>query len=119
MSKLRFCEVVASAPKPGREADYNEWYDNHIKEMFRFNGLKKVSRKRCYKPLPPMGSYKNESDCPQYLTTYEFESKEDLDAFWATVVAPVNPEKIKKEKGVDSYDLLWAAYYETVIELER
>ena len=119
MNKHKFMEVVASAPKPGREADYNEWYDNHIKQMFEFKGLKKVSRCRCYKRLPPKGTYKDESNCPQYLTTYEFESKKDLEAFWDSVVLKIDPDEAQKEKGADSFDLSWSAFFESVITLER
>ena len=120
MSEKRFMEVVASSPKPGKEAEYNEWYDHHIKEMFEFKGMKKVRRCRCYHTLPPHGTYTDESNCPRYLTTYEFESKEALDAFWKDVVSKLVPDADKKEKEGDTlYDINWAAYYEDVIAMER
>jgi len=120
MAKQRFYEIVGSRPKPGKEAEYNKWYDQHIKDCFEYKGMKKVTRTHCFEPLEPKGSYKNASDCPQYITIYEFESKEDLHDFWKKLFSGAfdNP-KLKKEKDEEVYELYWAAGYESVAMLER
>ena len=65
--------IVANEPAAGREDEYNEWYtEKHVPMMFRFRGLKKASRYRL--------SGENK-ECSKYLAIYEFDSKEDLEAF--------------------------------------
>jgi heme-degrading monooxygenase HmoA len=113
MEKKRVSETVASAPKPGKDAEYNRWYDEHIKILFGFKGLKKVSRKRCFRAIGANGP-----SSPQYLTVYEFESKEDLDAFYQSPQMKA-AEKHYKENAPAILDVLWAGGYETVISLEQ
>ena len=113
MEKQCIFETVASATKPGKEAEYNRWYDEHIKILFGFKGLKKVSRARCFRSIGENGNFS-----PQYITTYEFESKEDLDAFYQSPYMKT-AEKHFKENAKDILDVSWAGGYETVITLEK
>lgn len=116
MSDKRYFEFVASRPKQGKEAEYNQWYDRHIKDVFEFKSMKKVTRTHCFYPLEPRGTYQDTNDCPQYITMYEFGSKEDLMDFFeeltkGTFDDPENCDVL--------YDLDWAAGYESGETLER
>lgn len=113
MEKVVVSETVASAPKPGKDAEYNRWYDEHIKMLFGFEGLKKVSRVRCFRAIGANGA-----NSPLYLTTYEFESKEDLDAFYQSPQMKA-AEKHYKENAPAILDVLWAGGYESLITLQR
>jgi heme-degrading monooxygenase HmoA len=113
MEKKCFMETVASAPKPGKDAQYNQWYDEHINMLFGFKGLKRVTRTRCFRAIGANGS-----NSPQYLTRYEFESKEDLDAFYASPEMK-KAEKHYKENAENLLDVFWAGGYEALITLEK
>jgi antibiotic biosynthesis monooxygenase (ABM) superfamily enzyme len=66
--------IVANEPVPDREAEYNDWYTGkHIPLLFAFPGLKKASRYR---------RVGDKAECPKYLAVYEFDSPEDLAAFY-------------------------------------
>ncbi|NLA73909.1 MAG: hypothetical protein GX846_00250, partial [Deltaproteobacteria bacterium] len=75
MNSDRYLWLVASRPNPGREEDYNKWYDRHVETFFGFPGLKKVVRIKCFQPM------QNPDSCPQYVDIYEFDTREDLEAF--------------------------------------
>ena len=74
MRNDKYLWVTASRPKPGKEEEYNRWYDQHVATFFKFPGLKRVCRNRCIHPLSSVIN-------AQYLTLYEFEDKESLEAF--------------------------------------
>ena len=103
--------IVANEPSIEREAEYNEWYSGkHIPMMFRFKGMKRASRYRL--------SGENK-DCSKYLAIYEFDSKEDLDAF------PASPEFAEAVKDFDEkwkdggFERKWGASYELIKSWER
>ena len=98
--------IVANEPAAGREAEYNEWYtENHVPMMFQFRGMKKASRYRL------SGENKESS---KYLAIYEFDSKEDLEAF------PKSPEFAAAVKDFDEkwkdggFERKWVASYELI-----
>ncbi len=112
MPEDRYLWLVASKADKEKEAEYNRWYDQHVATFFRFPGLKRVTRNKCYQPM------QNPDSCPQYVVIYEFEKKEDLEAFAKSDAA----EAAKKEfevgwKGFG--DFLWSGWYEPVKKLER
>ena len=55
---------------PEREAEFNEWYPEHIALMLEVPGCTAASR---YKITQPNEDY------PNYLTIYEFESQQALE----------------------------------------
>ena len=75
MEKTRYLWIVTSKADPAREAEYNKWYDRHVTTIFKFPGLKQVVRNKIYRPM------QNPDACPQYVVVYEFDTKEDLEAF--------------------------------------
>ncbi len=118
MEEKRFFEIVASRPKPGKEAEYNQWYDQHVKEVFEYKSMKKVTRTHCFYPLGDKGSYDPNGKSPQYITLYEFGSKEDLLDFWKELFQGVfsGPDK---DTGEALYDIYWAGGYESGVTLKR
>ena len=109
----KYMEVVGSRPKPGKEKEYNEWYHKHITDLFAFGGLKRVNRSKMYKPAGELGKYS-----PLYLTLYEFDKPEDIDAFYAHPL--MADAKIHfEQEGPKSVELLWAGFYEPVETYEK
>ena len=98
--------IVANEPGAGREEEYNEWYTGiHIPMMFQFRGLKRASRYRL--------SGENK-ECSKYLAIYEFDSKEDMEAFLGS------PEFAAAVKDFDGkwkdggFERKWGAAYELI-----
>ena len=109
----KYMEVVGSRPLPGKEKEYNEWYHKHITELFAFGGLKRVNRSKMYKPAGPWGK-----QAPEYLTIYEFDKAEDIDAFYAHPLmadAKIHFETV----APNSVELIWAGFYEPVETYEK
>jgi hypothetical protein len=107
----RMILIVANEPSAEREAEYNEWYtEKHIPMMFRFKGMKKAGRYRL--------SGENK-ECSKYLAIYEFNSKEDLEAF------PKSSEFAAAVKDFDEkwkdggFERKWNASYELIKSWEK
>ncbi len=108
----RYLWLVTSKPAPGKEKEYNAWYDQHVTTFFQFPGCKRVVRNKCYKPM------QNPDSCPEYVVIYEFESKADLEAFAKSEAAAA--AKREFEVGWKGFgDFLWSGWYEPVKRLER
>lgn len=75
--------VVQSGPVPGKEAEYNDWYDNtHIPEICAVPGFTGARRfKVAGKP----------GEAPAYLAIYEIEADE--------VTAPVQEMRARAKAG--------------------
>ncbi len=103
--------IAANEPVADKEAEYNEWYtEKHIPMMFRFHGMKKASRYRL------VGDSKGVS---KYLAVYEFDSREDLDAF---MQSPEFSDAVKDfdEKWKDGgFENKWGASYGLIKSWER
>ena len=112
MKEGRYLWLVTSKAAPGKEEEYNKWYDQHVTTFFRFPGLKRVVRNRCYQPM------QNPDSCPEYVVTYEFDTKDDLEAF---ITSDAAKEAIREfeEEWNDAGEFLWSGWYEPVKKLER
>ena len=112
MSKEKYLWISASKPKPGKEEEYNRWYDQHVTTFFKFPGLKRVRRNKCVNP------FEFGDKCVQYVTIYEFDSKEDLEAFGKSEAA-----QIAKKEYADGWEEVgeggWTGWWKTVKTLER
>lgn len=98
--------IVANEPEAGREDEYNAWYtEKHIPMLLQFPGLKRASRYRL--------SGENK-ECSRYIAVYEFDSREDLEAF------PNSPEFAAAVKDFDEkwkdggFERKWGASYELI-----
>ena len=112
MRKDKYLWVSASKPRLGKEAEYNKWYDQHVTTFFKFPGLKRVSRNRC------VNSFKSGDKCPQYLTIYEFDTKEDLEAFSKSEAMEI-AKKEYDEGYAEVAEGLWTGWWEPMKTLER
>jgi antibiotic biosynthesis monooxygenase (ABM) superfamily enzyme len=112
MRKDKYLWVTASRAKPGKEAEYNQWYDQHVTTFFKFPGLKRVSRNRCFQ------SFEFGEKCARYMTIYEFDDKEALEAFRKSDVM-----LLAKKEYEDSWEeigeTLWTGWWEPMKTLER
>jgi hypothetical protein len=113
MEKERYFHLVGTGPKPGKEVEYNAWYDEHVKLLFEFEGLKKVTRTRIYKPWGPNGD-----KSPQYVTIYEFERKGDFTDFCNSPVMKVANSHYDIH-GKPVSEIYWAGAYEALTILEK
>ena len=111
--KGRWLDVVASGPKPGHEAAYNDWYHEHITHLFRYDGLVHVSRNRCSKRIA-----ETEVHSPDYLTVYEFGSQAAADAFYTLPMMKKAAEHWMAH-GQAITDVAFAGLYRPLITLER
>lgn len=112
MENGRFLWLVTSKADPAKEAEYNRWYDKHVETFFKFPGVKQIVRNKCYQPM------QNPDSCPQYVVIYEFEKKEDLEAFLKSDM--MEEAKRQFEEDWDGCgEFLWSGWYEPVKKLER
>jgi antibiotic biosynthesis monooxygenase (ABM) superfamily enzyme len=103
--------IVANEPGPGREIEYNEWYTEiHIPMMFRFPGLKRASRYRL--------SGENQ-ECSRYLAIYEFDSKEDLEAFSGSPEFAAAVKDFDEKWKDGGFERKWGASYELIKSWEK
>ena len=113
MEKKRYFHLVGTGPKPGKEAEYNAWYDEHVKLLFEFEGLKKATRVRMTQPWGPNGE-----NSPKYVTMYEFEREEDFPDFCNSPTMK-RADKHYDTEGKLVNEIYWAGVYESVINLEK
>jgi len=112
MRKDKYLWVTASRAKPGKEEEYNGWYDQHVTTFFKFPGLKRVCRNRCCQ------SFEFGDICAQYLTIYEFDNKEALEAFSQSEAMEL--AKKEYEDGWEEIgETLWTGWWEPMKTLER
>ncbi len=107
----RIAFIVANEPSPDREEEYNQWYnEKHVPMMFGFKGMKNAARYRLT----------NGSDgSSRYIAIYEFDSKEDLDAFMqsAELADAIKDFDGKWKHG--GFERKWGATYELIKSWEK
>jgi len=114
MRKNSIILAAASNPSPGKEAEYDEWYNNHITILFDFKDLKRACRYRRYN----LGIGDNKKECAKYLSVYEFKTKKALE------ILPDSPAfaaatKDAEENGAGLADFIWSGGYEPLKFIER
>jgi antibiotic biosynthesis monooxygenase (ABM) superfamily enzyme len=112
MKKERYLWLTASRAKPGKEKEYNAWYDQHVTTFFKFPGLKRVCRNRNY------FAFEFGDKVAQYIVIYEFESKADLEAFAKSDAAQL-AKKEYEDGWADIGETLWTGWWEPLKTLER
>ena len=109
--------IVATDCRPEKATEYNQWYsDIHLPMLFEFKGITRASRYNLYEQK---GDNKGKSS--KYLAIYEFDSKEDLDAFLhSPEIAAARPDWDEKyPSSVFGIKLAWSALYEPIKSLEK
>jgi antibiotic biosynthesis monooxygenase (ABM) superfamily enzyme len=107
----KFTLMVANQPGPGKEAEYNQWYNEvHVPMMFAFKGMKKAARYHLLGDSP---------DSSRYISIYEFDTEEDLKAFprSAEFAAAIKDFDSKWKDG--GFERKWGASYELVQSWEK
>ena len=105
--------VVSTKVSPGKQAEYNKWYDKHVSLLFAFKGMERVSRNICTLPLGDSGG-----NSPEYLTIYELEHKAEIEAFSRSPQMEEAKKQFEEEwDGLG--DVPWSGWYEPVKILER
>jgi hypothetical protein len=112
VANKRYMEIVGSGSKTGQDAAYLDYYVDHFTKMFEYNGIKRVNYVRCFQRLAQNGK------SPEYITFYDFESKEAREAFYQHHIF-TGARKAWEEIGQLAMDLQWAACYDSVKVLER
>lgn len=96
--------VVMSTPQPGREDEYNDWYQNvHLGELLALPGFRCAQRFRMSRGLGVGQAY-------PYLAIYEIETDE-IDAVVATLVATAEKGELTMSDAIDTSQT-YAVIYE-------
>ena len=82
--------IVSAEVIPGKEEEFNTWYNEHHIPLFsgKFPFLKSVKR------------YYSKKSNPQFLAIYEFDSYEDLEKSLASAELKAAREDSTKQVGV-------------------
>ena len=112
MAKQKYLWVTASRARPGKEEEYNRWYDQHVATFFKFPGLKRVARNRCINP------FEFGDKCAQYMVVYEFDDLASLEAFGKSHAAQ-EAKKEYEEGWAEIGETLWTGWWEPLKTLER
>jgi heme-degrading monooxygenase HmoA len=111
MAGNKIVQIVASQSSPAKEDEYNRWYSEvHLPMLFGFEGVKRASR------------YKLIGDNPvhnRFLAIYEFETREDMDAFTKSPAFAAAIEDFENRKDDLGFEMKWAASYELISTLSR
>lgn len=104
----RYKLVVMSNPVPGREADYEAWYqDSHLQQMIEVPGV--VSAQR-FRPAEVLSV----RDPVKFLTIYEVETN-DIKAFLAELLSRAKAGKVTSSDSMQS-DSVYGVFYEPIGE---
>lgn len=107
----RIMLIVANEPGAGLEREYNDWYTGkHIPMMFAFRGLRRASRYRL--------SGENR-ECSKYLAIYEFDSKEDMQAFLGSPEYAAAVKDFEEKWKGGGFASKWGASYELMKTWEK
>lgn len=103
--------MVATECQPEAEAKFNKWYNEiHIPLLFKFPGMKKVTR---YK------TSKKTDDFPAYLAIYEFESRQSCEDYANSAeLAAARAEMNETWKG-GGFEIKWRVQYEAMQAWEK
>ncbi len=101
----RYKMVVYSRPVPGREDEYNDWYQNvHLGELVTLPGFKSAQRFRHARNLV-------EGDAYPYMSIYEIET-DDIDALLDTLRDTAGRGALTMSESIDLTDTSAVVYEE-------
>ena len=105
--------LVFSAPKEGREEEYNRWYDEqHSPDVLRVPGFKAARRFRLSQ------TFASSPNAPAYAAVYEIEADDpaaaiaDLRSRLGTPAMPVTDTSDRSQSAAWLYDLILAEGFE-------
>jgi len=106
MEKKPVVNVVATQCQPEVEEKFNKWYDDiHIPILFKFKGMKKVTR---YKILKETEEY------PTYLAIYEFESRKAYEEYATSPELAAGRAEMQETWKGAGFEIKWRVQYEAL-----
>src|ERR671931_615636 len=97
--------LILSRPTPGREAQYNKWYDEiHLGEMLRIPGIQAARRLRHARTL-------GEREVYPYAAIYEIET-DDIDAVIQDIYREARSGRMLIDEALDRESVYAAVYQE-------
>jgi hypothetical protein len=95
--------LILSRPAEGREAQYNDWYQNvHLEQMLTLKGFKAAQRFRLERSL-------GEREAAPYAAIYEIET-DDLDAVLAGLYREAASQRLMIDEALDRASIYAAVY---------
>ena len=103
--------VVATEVQPEVEGKFNKWYDEvHIPLLFKFKGMKKVTR---YKLLKEAGGN------PSYLAIYEFENRKAFEEYQTSAELAAGRAEMQETWQGKGFEITSRVQYEVLRTWER
>ena len=103
--------IIATKCQPDVEAKFNKWYNEvHIPMLFKFKGMKKVSR---YQLTSNTDKY------PRYLAVYEFRDKEAFEEYEKSPEVDAAKKEMKETWKDGGWEIVWRVKYEVMKTWER
>jgi uncharacterized protein (TIGR02118 family) len=110
MVKARILNIVGT-DCPKNEEQFNKWYNAvHIPLLFKYPGLKKVTR---YQLMP--GSQAQ----AKYIAIYEYDDKATMDAFPKSPEFKAAIDEMNRTWKDNMFEIKWAANYEPIKTWEK
>lgn len=112
MPSHKIMQIVASESTPEKEEDFSRWYSEiHLPMLFGYRGVKHASRYRL------VGN--DATDNAKFLAIYEFDTKEDLEAFPDSPAFKEAIDDFEENHESFGFRMRWVAVYELISELTR
>ena len=106
MPNNKIIQIVASESTPEKEEEFNKWYTEiHVPMLVAYKGVKQASR---YQRIG------DDEQSAKFLAIYEFESREDMDAFPSSDAFAAAIEDFENNKEALGFRMKWAASYELI-----
>lgn len=109
MKVKRVINVVGTECRPGTDDRFNAWYEEHIEQLMRFEGMKGATRFR---------RVGDSTNGPRYLCIYEFETPEDFKEYDESEIFAEAERKREAFWGDEAFDVVWRVQYEKISSRE-
>ena len=111
MPAHKIMQIVASESTPEKEEEFTKWYsETHLPMLFGYEGVKRASRYQL------VG---DDDKNARFLAIYEFNSKEESDAFPESQAFKNAVKDFDKNHEALGFKMKWVAVYELINKLER
>ena len=106
MANKSLINVVATECQPEVEEKFNKWYDEiHIPLLFKFKGMRRVTR---YKLLKEAGGN------PSYLAIYEFENQKAYEEYTKSAELAAGRAEMNETWKSGGFEIKSRVQYETM-----
>jgi len=105
--------IVGIQCKAEVEAKFNAWYDEiHVPMLLKGHHVKKVTRFKLANETYQVGT--TTQACPNYLTIYEFENRDQFDSWMKSPVRAEAGDDKTKTWSENPYEVRWATRYDLI-----